>query len=292
MRLAQVHLGSSEVRVNRIISTDAEGRFDLTDLPAGAYSLTVTRNGYASLQFGQQRPFEAGRQLQLTNGQLMERIDFALARGSVITGRVTDQLGEPVAGVRMQAMRFYYQPGGERQLMGISMGGTFGMATNDLGEFRVSGLLPGTYVLSANPDDGGMRGILRDAGPGTQSSGESVGYATTFYPGTLNAEQAEPITLGVGEVGSASFVLSTARMTRVSGMIRDSQGRPVTGGSLGLRSRTPTTEWSISSSIGWSIQVQVQRRRTVLDREPAAWGLFNRRCSHVSWRQARRGLGI
>ena len=32
------------------------------------------------------------------------------------------------------------------------MGDNLAMVTNDLGEFRVSGLMPGTYVLSAKPD--------------------------------------------------------------------------------------------------------------------------------------------
>jgi hypothetical protein len=57
LRRAQIRLASPEARLNRTVSTDAEGRFDVTDLPAGSYFLTVTRNGYASLQFGQQRPF-------------------------------------------------------------------------------------------------------------------------------------------------------------------------------------------------------------------------------------------
>ncbi len=44
----------------------------------------VGRNGYVSLQFGQQRPFEPGRPLVITDGQVLDRIDFALPRGSVI----------------------------------------------------------------------------------------------------------------------------------------------------------------------------------------------------------------
>ena len=114
------------------------------------------------------------------------------------------------------------------------------MVTNDLGEFRVSGLMPGTYVLSANPDEGGMRGILSGVAPGTQVSGDSLGYATTYYPGTVSPEQAEPISVGVGDVANVSFALSTARLTRVSGTVRDSQGRPVTGASSGSdRARRP-----------------------------------------------------
>ena len=91
----------------------------MTDVPDGSYFLTVTRNGYASLQFGQQRPFEPGRTLELTNGRLIDRVDFALPRGGVIAGRVTDQLGEPVTGISMQAMRYHYLPDGERQLVPV-----------------------------------------------------------------------------------------------------------------------------------------------------------------------------
>jgi hypothetical protein len=81
------------------------------------------------------------------------------------------------------------------------------MVTNDLGEFRVSGLLPGTYVLSANPGDRGMRGIVSGVAPGTQLSGDSLGYATTYYPGAVSPEQAEPISVGVGDVANVSFAL-------------------------------------------------------------------------------------
>ena len=179
---------------------------------------------------------------------MIDRLDFALPRGGVIAGRVTDQLGEPVTGISMQAMRYRYLPGGERQLVPVGGRGMFSMVTNDLGEFRVSGLMPGTYVLSANPGEGGMSGSSIAVGPGTQSSGDSVGYATTYYPGTVSPEQAEPISVGVGDVANVSFALSTARLTRVSGTVRDSQGRPVTGASIGLRSGTPTGGWTMSGS--------------------------------------------
>jgi len=185
--------------------------------------------------------------LELANGQSIDRIDFALPRGGVIAGRVTDQLGEPVTAVPMQAMRYQYFASGERHLVPVGERGMFSMVTNDLGEFRVSGLMPGTYVLSANPDGGGMRGIL-SVSPGTQVRGDSLGYATTYYPGTVSPEQAEPISVGVGDVANVSFAISTARLTRVSGTVRDSQGRLVTGASVSLRSRTPTGGWSIGGS--------------------------------------------
>ena len=163
-----------------------------------------------------------------------------------IAGRVTDQLGEPVTGIPMQAMRYHYLPGGERQLVSVGGRGMFSMVTNDLGEFRVSDLMPGTYVLRANLSERGMW-LAGGMVTVTEASGDGLGYTTTYYPGTVSPEQAEPINVGVGDVANASFAISTARLTRVSGLVRDSQGRPVTGANVGLRSGTPTTGWSMSS---------------------------------------------
>ena len=104
LRRAQVRLNAIEMRVSHTATTDAEGRYEFSELPAGRYTMLVSRNGYVTLQFGQQRAFEPGRPLELGAAQVMERIDFALPRGSVIAGRVTDELGEPMAGVRIDCV--------------------------------------------------------------------------------------------------------------------------------------------------------------------------------------------
>ncbi len=154
LRRAQVRISAAELRVNRSATTDAEGRYEFPDLPAGRYNVSVSRSGFVSLSFGQRRPFEQGRPLDLGSAQEADRIDFALPRGGVIAGRVTDELGEPLAGVRVQAMRYQYLPNGRRQLTPVSGGGLFGgLLTNDLGEFRLYSLMPGTYVVSATPAD-------------------------------------------------------------------------------------------------------------------------------------------
>ena len=67
LRRAQVRLSAAEVRVNRSATTDAEGRYEFPELPAGRYNIFVTRSGFVSLSFGQQRPFEQGRPLDLGN---------------------------------------------------------------------------------------------------------------------------------------------------------------------------------------------------------------------------------
>lgn len=237
LRRAQVRVTAGDIRVNRSATTDAEGRYELNDLPAGRYSMVVARNGYVTLQFGQQRPFEPGRPIELAAAQVLDRVDFALPRGSVIAGRVTDELGEPVAAVRMTALRHRYNPTGERQLTPANPGGMYNIVTNDLGEFRIFGLMPGTYVVSANPDDGGFVAFSGGVMPGAPGGDSTDGYTVTYYPGTVNAEEAQAITVGVSETASATFALSTARMSTISGVIRTSAGQPAATARVMLRDR-------------------------------------------------------
>ena len=234
LRRAQVRLSAAEVRVNRSATTDAEGRYEFPELPAGRYNVSVSRSGFVSLSFGQQRPFEQGRPLDLGNGQQADRIDFALPRGGVIAGRITDELGEPLAAVRVQAMRYQYLPNGRRQLTPVS-GGFFGLVTNDLGEFRLYSLMPGTYVVSATPADIMMMMPGGPAGPASISAPDD-GHGITYYPGTINVDEAQSITVGLADVANASFALVPQRMTRITGVVRNSQGKPFAT-SLALRTQ-------------------------------------------------------
>jgi Carboxypeptidase regulatory-like domain len=239
--------GQNGQQVSRqVASTDADGRYEFSNLPAARYTLTVTRSGFVSLQFGQQRPFEPGKPLSLAEGEVAEKIDFALPRGGVIAGRVTDETGEPVPGVRMQAQRYQYMPGGQRRLVGANTGPMpMNPMTDDLGQFRVYGLMPGAYILSAAP---GMNGLTMFATAGgatvtssSTSSEANDGFAPTYFPGTANVEDAQAITVGLGQEVSAYLTLVSARMGRISGVVRNSQGQPVTNRtSVSLRTASGT----------------------------------------------------
>jgi len=231
LRRATVRISANELRINRSVNTDADGRYEVTDLPAGRYNIFVTRNGFVSLQFGQRRPFESGRPLDVGQAQTVEKIDFALPRGGVIAGRITDELGEPMAGVRMQAMRHQYLPNGQRQL--TPAGGFFGVSTNDLGEFRLYGLMPGAYIVTANPSDA----MVVVPGGAAAAALESEGHGPTFYPGTVSSDQAQAVTVGIGEEANASFAMVVSRMTRITGIVRNSQGQPIPNAMLSIRSR-------------------------------------------------------
>ena len=61
------------------------------------------------MRYGQRRAFEAGsRSLELASGQSVTNVQFNLPRGGVITGRITDEFGEPVAATNVRVMKHQY----------------------------------------------------------------------------------------------------------------------------------------------------------------------------------------
>src|SRR5688572_9902513 len=73
---AQVQINSPALPKERQATTDASGRYEITGLPAGRYKLFVTRLGFVTIEYGQSLPFEAGRDLELFDGQTLDQIDF------------------------------------------------------------------------------------------------------------------------------------------------------------------------------------------------------------------------
>ena len=92
----------------------AKGRTEFKDLPAARYRVSVARGGYLPLDYGQRRPGELGRPVQLVEGQVLDKLDFVLPRMGVITGRVTDEGGEAIEGVTVMPMRSMYLKGAGR----------------------------------------------------------------------------------------------------------------------------------------------------------------------------------
>lgn len=216
LRRAVVRLFGGDLPEGRVATTDEQGRWELRDLPAGRFNLSAMKAGYVSLQFGQRRPFERGRPIEVADGQTIEGIQFNLPRGSVISGRILDEFGEPVAETMVAAMRYRYINGRRR----LVPAGRFSQ-TDDLGQFRIYGLPPGEYYLSAT-----LRGPMMCG----MTSESRTGYAPTYYPGTGSPQQAERLTVGVGaELSGVTFSLLPVRTVRISGTALDSEGRPMTG---------------------------------------------------------------
>lgn len=211
VRRAQVRAVSTDNQDNRVAVTDDQGRFELRELAGGRYTLMASRAGFVTLQYGQRRPNERGTPVEVAAGGVLDRIAFSLPRGGVITGHITDDAGEPLAETQVQVLRSMFAPGGRRMLP-VGRGDT----TDDQGAFRIYGLMPGEYVVSA---------VLRAPMPMAMANGRPAasvdqGYAPTYYPGTPSLGDAQRVTVGVGqEVSGVSFGLIPTRVARISGRV-------------------------------------------------------------------------
>ncbi|HEX6211070.1 MAG TPA: carboxypeptidase-like regulatory domain-containing protein, partial [Methylomirabilota bacterium] len=260
LRRAVVRLYGPALREGRMTSTDEDGRWELSDLPAGRFNLTASKAGYVSLQYGQRRPFEPGRPVELRSGQTLEHVSFNLPRGAVISGRIVDEFGDPVAEAMVTAMRYRFFNGRRRLIPAGRVS-----QTDDLGQFRIYGLPPGDYFVSAT-----MRGDMTFG----MESDSRAGYAPTYYPGTGSAQQAQRISVPLGgETSGITFPLMPVRTVRISGTALDAEGRPMAGAMVILTETMESAGGAMMFSMGGGNRVRDDGSFTLSNVSPGEYML-------------------
>jgi protocatechuate 3,4-dioxygenase beta subunit len=231
LRRVQVRLMATELRMPRLATTDAEGRYVFRELPAGRYTVNASKPGYVSLQYGQRRPFEQGRPIELVDKQVVDKVDFSLPRGGVLTGRIVDEFGDAVSDVAVSAMQLRYM-GGRRRPVNAGRQSV----TDDLGQFRIWGLPPGEYIVSATLRSFNIVEAQMLAG----TTNEATGYAPTYYPGTGNVAEAQRVSVTLGaEASVAEFALLPVRTAKITGTVVDAEGKPHREGFVSLMQHQP-----------------------------------------------------
>lgn len=190
----------------------ADGSFRIDSVAPGRYRLFAERTGY--LQADAHHARSEGRSLSLNAGDDLNNVVIRMQAASVVSGRVTDEDGEPLANAQVTVLRQSYASGHRRWQQ------VAGERTNDLGDYRIAGLDAGTYYLAVTPppdfkamiDAAGKMSVRRDTQP-------SSSYAMTYYPNTPDRGQAAPVQLHAGDQFPADFSLVPAPSFTIRGSI-------------------------------------------------------------------------
>ena len=260
VRRAVVTLKGDGLRPNRGAITDDQGRFTIGNLPAGRFTLLAARGGYVTSSYGAKRPGRPGTAVAVTEGQRLDGLVMTLWRGAVISGTLRDDTGAPVDGIAVSvtAARTTGSPG----ILTLS---NVSATTNDLGEYRVFGLEPGAYYVSATPAAAGTLprialaerevDIALDALRRRQALGAAAAstpppappplpppfdYSAIYYPGTASAAQAAAITVAAGEERTGvDFSLLRVPTHVVEGVVTMADGRPAAGATVQVLAPRP-----------------------------------------------------
>jgi hypothetical protein len=193
--------------------TDIEGRFSVTGILPGRYHLDVERDGYVSQSYGENESGNSSSILALDSGQNISDLIFRLQKRGAITGRVTDEDGDPVEGVVVVALV-------RRRARGKESSDEVGRAqTNDLGEYRIFDLRAGRYFVRATFERNAWSvvGKIQLGGSTVEAAG---GYLPTYYSNVSDISRASAVDVRPGdEVPRVDFTLLRGQSYRVRGQI-------------------------------------------------------------------------
>ena len=183
--------------VREATTADRAGRFAFTSLAPGVYRITVEKETFAfDVLRAPGVKVDAGATTSVT-------VD--LQRAGIIIGDVQDDRGNPRSRVPVTAIRKIEsgtttQPGTQR-------------TTNDLGEFRLDGLLAGEYLVLASPPSARVT---------------TGALMPTYYPTTTDQKTASTVTVRPGETVAGVFItMVSAAAFEISGVVVDEQGQPL-----------------------------------------------------------------
>ena len=208
---------------SRLAETGDRGQFAFRGVTAGTYRISAQHEAFIRAD---------GGGVTVEQGQSVRGLTLRMTPTGVITGKVVDEDGDPAADVHVRA---------------TLKDATFETTTNDLGEYRLFGLPPGAYLVSAAPyltpwierettlSDGIQTGrIVVPTPPSPYSPGEGRGmtplapvlragnfipfmalrresYATVYFPGTTERTAATTVDVPAGAViGAINFTTAAA----------------------------------------------------------------------------------
>lgn len=190
----------------RETATDAKGEYRLTDLSAGDYAV---RLGVPANLWG----YEEGRKIKVSD-KGCAAASFALETKTILSGKLLDENSVPLPKTSVELI-----PVEQLNQKGIR---DYKFAyTDDSGEFLFRSITNGKYYLG-----------IRFNG----SADVTFPYPQTFYPGTLNVNEAVPITISEGQIlENYDFRLpQKLPLRKIEGIVVYPDGTPAANASISI----------------------------------------------------------
>jgi hypothetical protein len=175
--------------------TDSEGRFSISGIRPGRYEMDAQRDGFLRKSSAEDKSGNSESIVSLAPGQKIADLIFRLQKAGVISGRVFDEGGDPARSVQVLAEARSTHRGKVRT------GGSGSGFTNDLGEYRIPELHPGSYFVRAllGPEGGAVIGGMIIGDSILSSEG---GYVPTYYPSSSDISRASRVDVQAGSEAS------------------------------------------------------------------------------------------
>jgi len=155
------------------VTSATDGSFVFPAVPPGIYAVFVKKLGYLPGRLGQRTPLDNLRPTEVTiaNGQRVGDLTVVIWRAGIVSGAAFDEVGTPLVEATVQAFRETYNAGYSSFVSAATA------KTDDRGEYRLSSLLPGRYVVSVRSTEG---------------------LAAVFFPGSIRSLEATVLEISTG----------------------------------------------------------------------------------------------
>lgn len=189
--LVAVHPVTGTAGSTQAVRTDAYGAFQFPPMPAGAYLVTISKKGFAPLQYGQRQWKSSGTPVMLRDDQ-ETALRVALPRFGAITGRISDEADVGLVEHDVIAYRNTRPP------VVVAKA-----ATDDRGVYRIPGLEPGVYLVRT-----------------TAKQYDDGGYLPTFFKESATAERSNTVEVALDrDTVDVSIRPTPGRLYQIAGRI-------------------------------------------------------------------------
>jgi hypothetical protein len=193
--------------LSKSVLSGVSGEYQFTGLPAGHYVVNAQKPGFAA-RFN----VEGLQRVQIDLSASAGNIVVKLSPLGVIEGTVTDQNGEPVDSVKIEAYTARIEAGVR------SITSNHSAVCNDRGGFRIWGLEPGQYYLKAAGRNGGTYFFL---GQGTPRPSSWLSFVPVYAGGGRTFDSTTPIAIAAGTQARADFRINLVPSATIRGVLEN-----------------------------------------------------------------------